>query len=75
VGDTVTLLSRILFGATIATLVLGLVSYTVYSLREERHPRRRRQDWALPDEADGTLRPILFERLDLDEIDAPGPRE
>lgn len=72
--DSVTLLARVLFGAIAATLVMAVAFYAVHRLRVSRRPRPPTRGGEVPAETDGALRPILFERVTLDELDGPGPR-
>jgi hypothetical protein len=67
VDDIINLLSKIIFVTIISTIVLSIVSYGIYKVREAQRPRRPIRDWTLPDEADGDFHPILFERVTLDD--------
>lgn len=70
--DIINLLSKIIFVTIISTIVLSIVSYGIYKVREAQRPRRPIRDWTLPDEADGDFHPILFERVTLDDTYAVG---
>jgi len=63
--DVINLLSKIVFVTIVATIVLAIVSYGIYKIREAQKPRRPVRDWALPDEADGRFQPILFEKVEF----------
>ncbi len=71
--DIINLLSKIIFVTIISTIVLSIVSYGIYKVREAQRPRRPIRDWTLPDEADGDFHPILFERVTIDDAYSSPP--
>jgi hypothetical protein len=62
--DLVPYLSAVILASTIATMVLAVLSYAAFKLRNRRRPRAE------------TSRPSYFRRIRLDEMDAqPEPEQ
>ncbi|MFH1532692.1 MAG: hypothetical protein ABIK09_18355 [Pseudomonadota bacterium] len=69
--DFIDMLSRVIFFAIIATIVLAVVTYFAYKVREFRRPRAAVSKVPLVGDDGSYLDPMLFEKHDPGGASAP----
>ena len=65
--ELMSILSKIIFVTIVITIVLAIMSYSIYKIREKQKPKVPKREWTLPDEAD-SFNAVLFERIDWSKV-------
>ncbi len=60
--DLMAILSKAIFLTIVITIVLAILSYTIYKIREKQKPQMPKREWSLPDETE-EFNPVLFEKI------------